>query len=113
MQTHCCTRRRALQGAGITFLGLALLGPRVAAAAANPGADLDPVRAATLTAPSRPSRPARPPVSSRTPTRRISPTFYAAGEPPFRALGDDALDRLAPLATMEPETVSQRWRPWR
>ena len=51
MNVHCCTRRRALQGAAAAFVGLALFGPRTADAdVIEHGMDLAPARAATLTA---------------------------------------------------------------
>ena len=104
LQTHRCTRREALQGAGAALAGFALLGPREAAAEeVRAGLELDAARAATMTA--------LVAALAVGPARGIDPEAYtadfaafsAAGEPPVRALAEGALDRLRPLAAMNPE----------
>jgi hypothetical protein len=102
---HCYTRRRALQGAGAAFIGLALFGPRIAAAdVIEHGTDLAPARAATLTA--IVAALALGPAAGVDPDAYTTDfaVYYAAGEPAFRELAEGALDHLAPLASMEPET---------
>src|SRR4051794_21943382 len=104
LQTHRCTRREALHGAGAALAGFALLGPREAVAEdVRAGLGLDSARAATMTA--------LVAALAVGPARGVDPeaytadfaAFYAASEPPVRALAEGALDRLQSLAAMDPD----------
>jgi hypothetical protein len=85
------------------LVGYAVLGPRVVLADdGDHGVELDPARAATMTA--LVAALAAGPAAGVDPDAYTADfaAFYAASEPPFRGLADGALDRLAPLAEMGP-----------
>ena len=101
-----CTRRQALQGAGVALLSLGVFGPRLAIAEEGEAEADGALRARARRHGDSTRRSSHARAGCwRGPgrLRGAFTTFYGTAGPPFRELADDALDRLAPLTGMSSE----------
>jgi hypothetical protein len=116
MTTHRFTRRRALQGAGVALLGVALAGQHAAPSVAEESATaLDVGRAAALAAVL--AALAQGPASDLDAAAYTVDfeAFYAASPEPFRRYADGTLDAMvaeASFMTVAPEDGYALMRTW-